>query len=56
MIQSSVDSPGIRLGYDKSIDLIDYDLTLDQPCQHLSLLTRTCWNINEPQIDKGSDV
>ena len=55
-IDSSVDRTGIRLGHDKPIDLIEHHSTLDQPCEHLELLTRTSRDLDKTQIDEGPDV
>ena len=55
-IESLIDRAGIRIGHDKSIDLIEHDATLDQPGQHLGLLTRTGRDIDQTKIDEGSDI
>ena len=55
-IESSIDRAGVRLRHDKPIDLIEHHPTLDQPCQHLDLLTRTGRDIDKSKIDKGSDI
>ena len=55
-VESSVDRAGVRLGHDKPIDLIKHDPTLDQPCQHVDLLTRTSRDIDEAKIDDGSHI